>query len=182
MIEVRRGDIATTRAAAILRPVASDWGAVTPTMRRLEAAAGDLLAEQCRRLGELPPGSAAITPAGDLDVEFLIHVAVRSPLEPASPSIVARALLNGLRRLREWEIAEFALPPLGTGAGNLDAETAAAAMIPVLRAELREGGCPARAAIVVESDYELEVFQAALDRRTASGVDPQSGISDPERM
>ena len=63
MIRVVLGVLEDTDADAIVRPVSAEWDAVTPSMRRLEIAAGPELAEQCRRLGELPVGSAVITPA-----------------------------------------------------------------------------------------------------------------------
>ena len=39
MILIRQGELAAATAAAVLRPVAAEWDAVTPAMRRLEAAA-----------------------------------------------------------------------------------------------------------------------------------------------
>ncbi|MGH7483288.1 MAG: macro domain-containing protein [Longimicrobiales bacterium] len=168
MIELRIGRLEESAAEAILRPVAADWSPVTPAMRRLDEAAGAAVAEQCARLGELPVGSAAITAAGQLDAQFLVHVVVRSRDEPVNPAIVARALLNGLRRLAEWEIGSVALPALGTGAGNLDAEEAAEAMLPVLTAHLNASSHPSRLTLVLEGEYEHAAFAAALARHAGS--------------
>ncbi|MGH7606590.1 MAG: macro domain-containing protein, partial [Gemmatimonadales bacterium] len=114
----------------MLRPVSAEWDAVTPPMRRLEAAAGAQVEAACRRMGELPVGSAVITGAGALTAQFMVHVVVRSREEPVTPASVRRGLENGLRRLAEWAIESVAMAPLGTGAGNLDAEDAARIMIP----------------------------------------------------
>lgn len=161
MIEVRLGDLAEAQEAAILRPVASDWSAVTAVARRVELAAGPELTAWCQRVGELPVGSAVITPAGRLAAEYLIHVSIRSNDHPVTREVVRRGLVNGLRRMREWGIERVALPPLGVGAGNLDAEESASAMVPVLVEEL--GSTPgACAVVVVESDYEYEAFERAL--------------------
>ena len=59
-------------------------------MRRLEQAAGAELVEQLARVGELPVGAAAITPAGALAAEFVVHVSVRSRDEPVTPAGVRR--------------------------------------------------------------------------------------------
>lgn len=168
MIEVRLGELADADAVAILRPVSADWTAVTAATRRLELKAGEAVAEQCRRLGELPVGSAAITPAGGLAAQFLVHVVVRSPDEPISPASVRRSLQNGLRRLSEWAVDTVAMPPLGTGAGNLDAEEAAAAMLPVIAEHAAEHDFPKRVQVLVENEYELQVFEAALDMRSST--------------
>ncbi|NIP79009.1 MAG: hypothetical protein GWM90_07330, partial [Gemmatimonadetes bacterium] len=52
MIEVRLGELAAVAADAIIRPVATDFTAVTPAMRAFERAAGGAVAAQCERLGE----------------------------------------------------------------------------------------------------------------------------------
>ena len=71
---------------------------------------------------------------------------------------------NALRRCTEWGIERLAVPPLGTGAGNLDAEDAASVMVPVLLEHMREAQHPARVTIVVDSEYEFEVFRNELAR------------------
>ena len=169
MIEVRLGELAETEAAAILRPVAADWTAVTPATRRLEVAAGRDVAAQCERLGELPVGSAAITPAGPLPSQFLIHVIVRAADQPVTAGIVKRALLNGLRRAGEWGVSTLALPPIGTGAGNLDAEQAADVMLSVLNDEMPRLPQLERVIIVVDHEYDRDAFARALAREAVGG-------------
>jgi O-acetyl-ADP-ribose deacetylase len=168
VIRVVLADIAGTDFEAVLRPVTAEWTAVTPAMRRLEMAAGDDVSEQCRRLGELPIGSAVITPAGGLPAQFMVHVIVRSMDEPVTEAGVRRGLQNGLRRLAEWGIQRVAMAPLGTGAGNLDAEDAAALMVPLLQEQLRAGGAPSEIAIHVDSEYERDAFERHIARVSAT--------------
>ena len=147
---------------AYLRPVAADGSPVTPAMRRLDAAAGEAVRDLLQRGGELPVGSATITPAGDLPASFLISIVVRSHDEPVTEAMVERGLVNGLRRLREWAIDMAATVPLGTGAGNLDAEASARVMISTLRQEMSPDTLPRDVIVVVESEYEREAFERAL--------------------
>ena len=162
MIRVVQGDLADATTDAVLRPASAEWSAVTPAMRRLEIVAGPDVEAQCRRIGELPVGSAAITTAGDLDAQFMVHVIVRSIDEQVSEAIVRRALQNGLRRLVEWGIGSVAIPPIGTGAGNLDPEDAATEMIPTIIEHMRTSQYPSRVDLVVESDYEKDAFDRVL--------------------
>jgi O-acetyl-ADP-ribose deacetylase (regulator of RNase III) len=170
VIRVLLQDLAITERDATLRPVSAEWTAVTPSMRRLEVAAGPRIEEQCRAMGELPVGSAIITSAGALAARFMVHVVVRSMDEQVTEHGVRRGLQNGLRRLAEWGIHTVAMPPLGTGAGNLDADESAAIIIPVLREQLRVGGPPSGFHIFVDSDYDRDVFETHV--RAAS---PGSG-------
>lgn len=176
MIRVTRSELADARVGAVLRPVTAEWTAVTPAMRRLEMAAGTGVEEHCRRMGELPVGSAVLTLAGDLPAEFMIHVIVRSVDEGVTVEGVRRGLQNGLRRLAEWKIESAAIAPLGTGAGNLEAEECARTMIPLLR-EYVAATPSARIEIVVDSDYELELFSRHLDADhppDVSGLPPEA--------
>lgn len=168
MIRVVHGDLGATTLEAVLRPVSAEWDAVTPAMRRLEMAAGETVGEQCRRLGELPVGSAVITPAGELSAQFMVHVVVRSMDEPVTAAGVRRGLQNGLRRIAEWGIQRVAMAPLGTGAGNLDAEDAAAIMIELLDEQIRSGGPPSEVEIHVDSEYERDAFERHIARRGAT--------------
>lgn len=171
MIQVEVGELATAVAGAVVRPVASDFSPVTPAMRRFDQAAGAAMADQCARLGELPLGSAVITAAGDLATDFVVHVAVRSAAENPSPAVVRRGLLNALRRLSDWGIDSVALPPLGTGAGNLDAEEAAAVMVPVIVEHLRQVDGGLRVTIRVEDGYQEAAFLAAVSRSVPGGAE-----------
>jgi O-acetyl-ADP-ribose deacetylase (regulator of RNase III) len=79
---------------------------------------------------------------------------------------VRRAFVAGLRRLEEWGIRRVAMPLLGTGAANLDAEESAALLVGVLAEAEAEGWAPAEVVIVADSDYEEA---ATLTRVRAAG-------------
>ena len=178
MIRIVHGELGGAEIDAVLRPVTAEWTATTHAMRKLEIAAGEEPAEQWRRLGELPVGSAVITPAGDLPAQFLIHAIVRSIDEPVTSSGVRRALQNGLRRLAEWGIQRVAMAPLGTGAGNLDADEAASVMIPVLLEHMHPGGPLSEVEIYVDSEYEKDVFERQLARHGGSGASDAADHAD----
>ena len=164
MISVRRGHLDEADTEGVLRPVRSDLAGVTGASRRVETGAGDDVRARLEGMGELPVGSAVVTPGGDLRAAFVIHVVVESPDESANAMGVKRALLNGLRRAREWEMASLSLslPPLGLGVGALDPEEAANVLMEVLWDHLREGVPPGEVVIVVESSYEEELFRRLL--------------------
>lgn len=162
MIDVVLSDIAGVSATAIVHPVSAEWDPVTPAMRRLELAAGETVTEQCGRIGELPIGSAVITAAGALQAEFVVHVIVRSVTEPVTEWTVQRGLQNCLRRCAEWGIEKLAMPPIGTGAGNLDAEDVAGLMIPILLDHMRDAQYPSEVVLVADSEYERDAFEQIL--------------------
>jgi len=165
VIRVTRDELAGLDVDAVLRPVSAEWEPVTPAMRRLDLAAGPEPQAYCVRLGELPVGSALITPAGELRARFMVHVVVRSLDEPVTEAGVRRGLRNGLRRLQEWAIARVAMPPIGTGAGNLDPEDAARLMVEEFYDHAVTADYPVEVLIAVENDYEFDAFQQQLASR-----------------
>jgi O-acetyl-ADP-ribose deacetylase len=163
VIEVVRGRLVEARAEAILRPVGSDLQAVTAAGRELDLQAGESVRQRLSALGEIPVGGAVVTPGGGVEVPFLIHAVVQSRDEPPSTAAVRLALTNGLRRAAEWEIGSLALPPLGTGVGQMEAEGAARAMLALLQEQMAVAGYPARVTVVAPGPYEEEVFRAVLE-------------------
>lgn len=167
MIRLVRGSLAEVRAEGILRPVGSMLEAVTVSGRELELRAGDSVRRRLDALGEVPVGGAVVTPAGGVEVPFLIHAVIQSRDEPATEVTVRQALTNGLRRAAEWEMSSLALPPLGTGVGQMDVERAAAAMVGVILEHRSVSDHPGEVLLVVSGAFEEEVFRGAL---AAAGV------------
>lgn len=161
MIEVRVEDLAFFEGNAIIRPSTATLGATTPLLRRLELAGGAALLSQLRVSDPLPVGAAVVTGAGDLPAELLVHAIVTSPTERVTRDGVRRAFRSALERVREWQLANVAVPPLGLGAGNLSLEESAALMADEL---IRHGaaGHPRHLTVVAENDEEAQALTAAL--------------------
>ena len=172
MIEVRQEDLVTANVECILRSVGSTLEPLTAIGKAVEEAAGEDLLERMEKLGDLPVGGAVITPAGNLSASFIVHVALRSHEEPISAGSVRQALLNGLRHASRMGVETMALPPLGTGAGNLDADTSADAMLEVLRDHMQNEEYPREVTVMVSTEYEWQAFDARL-----RGPDPE--VHDP---
>lgn len=168
MIRLVRGSLADVRAEGILRPVGSMLEAVTVSGRELDLKAGDSVRRRLEGLGEVPVGGAVVTPGGGVEVPFLIHVVIQSRDEAATEITVRQALTNGLRRAAEWELASLALPPLGTGVGQMDVERAAFAMVGVLLEHRAVSEHPSEVLLVVSGAFEEEVFRGALAAAGAS--------------
>ncbi len=162
MITVVVGDLASVPADAVVRPTNGNLEATTPALRRLELAAGPRFRDLCRVQRELGVGAAVVTPAGDLAAELVVHAVVMTRAEPVTASGVRRAAAAALRQAGQWQIGTLAVPPLGTGAGQLSLEQAADALRLAL-ADLDPGSeHPANIVVVVETDAEREIFEARL--------------------
>jgi O-acetyl-ADP-ribose deacetylase (regulator of RNase III) len=164
VIRVVVDDLASVAADAVVRPTNGNLESISPALRRLELAAGPLFQQLCRVRGELAVGAAVVTAAGDLSAELVVHAVIMSRTEPVSKAGVRRAVEAALRQSAQWQIGTLALPPVGTGAGQLSTEDAADALVPVLEAHVRSADHPANVLIVVQNDVERDVFESRLAR------------------
>ena len=80
---------------------------------------------------------------------------------------VRRAMLAALQRAADFQIAHLAVPPFGLGAGNLDVDESAGAMMEAVRQHARRAAWPRRLTFVVENDDERRAFAALLPREDA---------------
>jgi O-acetyl-ADP-ribose deacetylase (regulator of RNase III) len=104
-----------------------------------------------------------------LRAPYLLNLVLQSTEEPVSATSVRRALALGLERVADWGLSSLALPPLGTGAGALDPEDAAHLLADVLREHERIGRPSLDVLVLVETEYEREVFARVL---TGASVPP----------
>jgi O-acetyl-ADP-ribose deacetylase (regulator of RNase III) len=156
------GDLSSVTADAVVRPANGNLEPISPALRRLELAAGPRFRELCHAQRELGVGAAVVTAAGDLPVELVVHAVIMTRQEPVTKAGVRRAAEAALRQAAQWHIATLALPPLGTGAGQLATEDAAAALLDVVWEHGRNAEHPSTVVIVVETDAEREIFEARL--------------------
>ena len=163
-IDVVVDDIAFVAADAVARPVNAELRAVTPVIRRMEAAAGDALVRQLRVNDPLEVGSAVATGAGALPAELIIHAVVSTLREAVSRDGVRRATVSALQRAHDFDVGHLAIAPFGLGAGNLDVDDAAQTMIGAMNEHRSRSPRPARISIVVENELEADAFRAAVAR------------------
>ena len=158
MIRVVREVLELWEGECVVRPARSDGASVTPVARRIETAAGPEILQRIEAMGELPLGSAVLTPGGDLPVRFLLHVVLQSDREPVTVESVRRATSNALARAADFGIEAVAFPPLGTHAGQLESADAARAMASALEEHRTRHDHPTDVVVVVESEYDRDVY------------------------
>lgn len=162
MIRVVVEDLAFVAADAVVRPATAMLGSTSPAMRRLEQIGGPGFSQSLQLQGGLDVGAAVVTSGGALTAELVIHAVIWSEEEPVTPTGVRRALTSVLQRAHDWQLSRIAMPPLGTGPGQLATEDAARIMTEVLTRDLPHATYPSEVYIVVESEEERQIFEGLL--------------------
>lgn len=122
-------DPAFVACDALARPVNEALRATTTLGRRVETCAGPEILAHSGSADRLDVGAAVVTPAGALEAKLLIHAVVMTKDEPVSVHGVERAMTGVLQRAADWGLRHVAVMPFGLGAGNLDIDRAAHAMV-----------------------------------------------------
>lgn len=167
MIRTIVGALASTEADAVVRPTSTTLEPVSGGLRAFEIAAANDLPPQRAIGAELALGSAIVTGAAGLSADFIIHAVVSGRSEPASSSIVRRAVLSSLQRATDWQFTTVAFPPIGVGPGQLVMEATADIMAEVLIGYLKEQTFPADVLIVVGRDEDRTIFESRLPKSSA---------------
>ncbi|MGH3630719.1 MAG: macro domain-containing protein, partial [Sciscionella sp.] len=155
-------DLAFVQVDAVVRPATGTLEPTSPSLRRLEQVGGPTFFNQLRVTQELGVGAAVVTGGGELAAELVIHAIIRTSEEAVSRLGVRRALTSTLQRALDWRLARIALPPIGTGPGNLAIEAVAQLTVDVLSTHMADAAYPSEVSIVVETEADREVFDALL--------------------
>jgi O-acetyl-ADP-ribose deacetylase (regulator of RNase III) len=166
-------DPAATGAQAVILSMGTDLEPLTQLESALVLRAGPASRNRLQALEDLPIGGAVVLPGTELSLELIIHIVIRSLEVGVSEASLERAFLHGLQRAADWGVETLAVPPLGVGAGNLEAEASARAMLGALRRHRLESLLPRTLVILGVDAYQEEVFQ-----RAARAFDPH--VTSPE--
>ena len=77
MIRIVVDDLAFLAVDAVLRPTNEALDPITPTLLRLDRAAGEAFQRQRRVHTPLDAGAAVVTGAGDLAADYVVHVVIQ---------------------------------------------------------------------------------------------------------
>jgi O-acetyl-ADP-ribose deacetylase (regulator of RNase III) len=145
-------------ADALARPVNETLRATTVLGRRLEDAAGPELTAQLHTSEPLDVGAAVVTSSGRLEARLLIHAVVMTREARVSRDGVRRAMTAVLQRGADWGLRSIAVIPFGLGAGNLDIEGSAHAMLEGMQAWNDRAKRQVDLTVVVENADEAAAF------------------------
>ncbi len=129
---VRRGDITTYDGDAIVNAANNHLQLGAGVAGAIRRAGGPSIQDECDRHGPIRVGEAAVTGAGRLGVQCVIHAAAMGD-EPVSARSIRESTLASLACAAERGVTRVAFPVLGTGVGGFDFERAAIIMRDAVR-------------------------------------------------
>ena len=160
-IEIRQGDITEQPDLdAIVNAANTDLVLGSGVAGAIRRKGGSIIDEEGQRQAPIKLGEAAVTSAGRLPNQFVIHAAAmgyrpedrtvpKKPGTDSSAEIIRNATLHTLLRAEERSLKSIAFPALATGVAGFPVDECAEVMITAARDY---------AAANAESSIELVVF------------------------
>jgi O-acetyl-ADP-ribose deacetylase len=137
-VEVLRGDLTQQAVDAVVNAANNDLmlgGGVAGAIAR---AGGPSIQAECRKIGPIRVGDAAITTAGSLKAHFVIHAASMQLGGRTTSEGLRGATRRSLELAKERGLQSIAFPAVGTGIAQFPVEECARIMLEEVLAHSRE--------------------------------------------
>ncbi|XP_063069030.1 protein mono-ADP-ribosyltransferase PARP14-like [Engraulis encrasicolus] len=164
-IQVKKGDITTESVKAIVNTTNSSMDFKKGVSGAIFKAAGPSVEQECQNHGGLQGHDAAVTSAGNLQCDFIIHMT--GPQSSADATARVQKVLEGCE---EKGITTVSFPAVGTGGGGVQGQDAVAAMLQGMEDHLSQRPSTALKLIyiVIDRDNILQAFLQGLQQWTAN--------------
>lgn len=128
-IVVTKGDITDLEVDAIVNAANTDLVLGSGVAGAIRKKGGDLIQDECSKIGSIPLGEAVITGAGNLRARYVIHAAGMHLGGRVSEVSLRDSTYNSLLRASEKSLKTIAFPAIGTGVGGFPVKNCARVMV-----------------------------------------------------
>lgn len=168
-IRVVQGDVTEQVVDAIVNAANTELELGAGVAGAIRRKGGPEIQEECRRIGPIPLGEAAVTGAGRLAARYVIHAASMGPGVLTTEASLRDSVRNSLRRCAERGIRSVAFPAIGTGVAGFPMDRCAAIMVEEVRRYLAASTLPETVTFVLFDAAAAETFRQALARGAGRG-------------
>lgn len=162
-IVLLEGDITEQQVDAIVNAANSALVLGSGVAGAIADRGGPSIAEECRALGPIEVGEAAVTGAGELAARIVIHAAGMPPGGPASEESVRASLRAALALADQQGCRTLACPALGAGVGGLSLQTCAEISLDEARRYAGKGGPLEEIRFVLFGEPAFRLFEMVND-------------------
>lgn len=162
---IQKGDITEMAVDAIVNAANNDLLLGAGVAGAIARKGGESIQEECKAIGSIPVGFAAITGAGNLKAKYVIHAAsmglggVRTTAKSLKTSTA-----HSLRLAAERGLKTIAFPAIGTGVSGFPMQECAEIMLEEAGEHLAKETSLETVYFVLFDEASLDVFTAAHNR------------------
>lgn len=163
-VEIKKGNLTNESVRGIVNTTNNEMNLTGGVSGAIFRAAGPSVQQECQKHGPLTTDTVAVTGAGNMHCDFIIHM--MGPHSSAEASLRVRKVLE---RCEEKQISTVSFPAIGTGGGGLNGLDAITAMLQGFHDHLSQHSSSVLKLIyvVIDRDEVLKQFQQGLNQWTA---------------
>jgi len=157
------GDITDIEVEAFVFDITEDASLGSGFGGAIQLRGGVVIQKELDEIGSIPTGEAAVTQAGILKAEHIIHVNGPKFREENEAGKLEQAVHSVFARAEEKGIKQVAFPPIGTGLYQVPMDLCADVMVDTIESHLTNGSGVEDVLIVVQDPREIGPFTAKIE-------------------
>jgi O-acetyl-ADP-ribose deacetylase (regulator of RNase III) len=164
-VDVLQGDLTRQEVDAIVNAANNDLELGGGVAGAIARAGGPAIQAECRKIGPIEVGDAAITTGGDLKARHVIHAASMRLGGRTSADSLRRSTRRSLEIAKEKGLRSIAFPAVGTGIARFPLEECARIMLEEVAAHGRTPTSLEQVRFVLFSSDAEAAFNNEADRQ-----------------
>ncbi|XP_036426953.1 protein mono-ADP-ribosyltransferase PARP14 isoform X2 [Colossoma macropomum] len=174
-IEVKKGNIINETVQGIVNTTNNQMNLTSGVSGAVFKAAGPSVQQECQNHGPLQSDTAAVTSAGNMQCDYIIHI-----MGPHSAADASLRVKKALERCEEKQISTVSFPAVGTGGGGLKGAESITAMLQGFDDHLSKRTSTAIKLlyVVVDRDEVLQEFLQGLKQWTTKPQDSDEELDE----
>jgi O-acetyl-ADP-ribose deacetylase len=164
-VEVVQGDLTQQAVDAIVNAANNDLELGGGVAGAIARAGGPRIQAECRSVGRIEVGDAAITSGGDMTARFVIHAASMRLGGRTSADSLRRSTRRSLELARERSLRSIAFPAVGTGIARFPLQECAQIMVEEVIAHSRNATTIRQVRFVLFDEDAESAFRHEANRQ-----------------
>ena len=164
-VEILQGDLTQQDVDAIVNAANNDLELGGGVAGAIARAGGPTIQAECRTIGPIEVGDAAITRAGRLKARFVIHAASMRLGGRTSADSLGKSTRRSLEIARDRGLTSIAFPAVGTGIAHFPMDQCARILVEEVAAHGRGPTSLTQVRFVLFGQDAEEAFRREADRQ-----------------
>jgi O-acetyl-ADP-ribose deacetylase (regulator of RNase III) len=165
LIKLVKGDITDLDVDAIVNPANSALQLGGGVAGRIRQVGGEIIQEECNKLGKCPLGEAVVTSGGKLKAKYVIHaVGPRFNIDKEAQKYLSMAVKNSIKRAEEKKLTSLAIPAISTGIFGYPVDEAAHVILNTILECAKNLKYLKYIVVCLYTNNDLKIFSEALKK------------------
>jgi O-acetyl-ADP-ribose deacetylase len=168
-VDVLQGDLTQQDVDAVVNAANNDLELGGGVAGAIARAGGPAIQAECRKIGPIEVGDAAITTGGNLKARYVIHAASMRLGGRTSADSLRRSTRRSLEVAKQKGLRSIAFPAVGTGIARFPLEECARIMLEEVAAHARTPTSLEQVRFVLFGSDAEAAFKKEADRQLTGG-------------